>query len=408
MPIFLTKPSHARSGESGDGEKLFRARSQFTHASSRHRKKQLPVRLLFFDTGFFMKISSLSFAVALSVLCLSQIPAFGGTYTCRFTKEAITIDGVLNEQTWTQADTVTFVQNATGAAIAPPVQGTRVSAAWDSTYLYLAFVTQDKDVKGVYKNHDDPLWNVESVEMFIDVDSDQSTYLEFEWNCLNTTWDGIIKYANGAVTTDDASWNPAGVVSAVKVRGTPDMSSDVDTGMTVEAKIPWQSLDTNMTNKVSLPPKNNDQMRINFYRIDVRTTGDASTQDLTAWTPTLNSTFHTPGKFGTIVFSTQTPTSVPEAGRDRPAFAPNLFMVKNGGAVQISYTLDKAAYIRLSVFTAEGRKIAALAEGAQDRGRHQIAWNGASRGGGSVKNGAYCLVLTEGNSVFSRLIEVVR
>ncbi len=338
-----------------------------------------------------MKISAITFGLCLFVAAcgiLCSTYAALPTYTCKLTKEAIQIDGALSEKTWNQADTLTFVQNSSGAAIAAPVEGTRVQAAWDSTYLYVAFVTQDKDVKGVYKNHDDPLWNVESVEMFFDVDSDQSTYLEFEWNCYNTTWDGMLKYANGAVTSDDASWNPAGVVSAVKVRGTPDKSTDVDTGMTVEAKIPWKSLDTNMTKKMSLPPKNNDSMRINFYRIDVLTVGGTTAQDLTAWSPTLNGTFHTPSKFGTIVFSTQTPTTVSDAGRGKLTLAPYSLSVRNNGT-RISYTLAEVADVRLCIYSTDGRKLATVDNGLRGSGFHECAWNGLKDGGGIARSGAY-------------------
>jgi len=307
------------------------------------------------------------------------------------TKDAIQIDGVLNEKVWAQADTLKFLENITGAALVAPRQTAHAFAAWDSTYLYVAYVTQDNDIKGVYKNHDDPLYDVEAVELFFDADGDGSTYIELEWNCYNASWDGLTGNQAGQ------NWTATGMVSAVKLRGTPDKSTDVDTGMTVEVKIPWKALDTNMTRKVALPPKNNDQMRINFYRIDQRT--GVATQDLSAWSPTLNATFHTPAKFGNIVFSTTVPTAVSPTTKGAMDIG-NSLSVKaasaSPGITRISYFLPFQSDVQLTIYNASGQAVKTLESGRRLSGPHDDVWNSRDNNGNQVKSGVYSIFLRAG------------
>ncbi len=46
------------------------------------------------------------------------------------------------------------------------------------------------------------------------------------------------------------------------------------------------------------------------------------------------------------------------------------------GAVTVSFALERDAIVDLSVFDASGRKMATLASGPMDAGRHALAWNG--------------------------------
>jgi hypothetical protein len=327
------------------------------------------------------------------------------TYTCKMTKETMTIDGVLNEKTWGQADTLKFLENVGGGALVASRQTAHAFAAWDSTNLYVAYVTQDNDIKGVYKNHDDPLYNVEAVELFFDADGDGTTYIELEWNCYNASWDGLAGNPAGQ------NWTATGMVSAVKVRGTPDKSTDVDTGMTVEVKIPWKALDTNMTRKVALPPKNSDQMRINFYRIDQRT--GIATQDLSAWSPTLTSTFHTPGRFGNIIFSTAIPTGIVKGGKNffsnkADQNLPVKAVETLPGTMHISYFVPSQSEVRLTICNASGQRVRVFENGNQVFGPHETIWNCNDDQDNRLKNGMYTIFLQAGNFQKASCISIMR
>jgi hypothetical protein len=333
------------------------------------------------------------------------------TYTCKMTKETIQIDGVLNEKIWGQVDTIKYLENNSGVQIASPRQRTSAFVTWDSANLYLAYVTQDNDIKGTLAQRDAPIYTEESVEMFFDVDGDGGTYIELEWNCINTIWDGLIKNSNNTITSTILNWTAAGMTSAVKCRGTPNRSSDVDTGMTVEVKVPWSALDTNMSRHVSLPPKNNDQMRINFYRIDQRS--GVQSPDLSAWSPTLNGNYHTPSMFGNIVFSTAVPTGVQSrpSAMAVPGFMQSLSVQAVNdvpGIFRISYYVPSQSDVRLTVCNAFGQTVSTLSQCRKTRGLYATVWNGTDAQGNRVTNGVYCVnILVNGQSEVS-MIKITR
>jgi hypothetical protein len=313
-------------------------------------------------------------------------------YTCKMTKETITIDGVLDEKIWGMVDTMKMVDNSTGN---PPLQATRAMATWDSACLYIAYIVTDNDIKGTMTKHDDPLYNEEIVGVFIDADADLKTYVELEWNCLNTSRDNFMP--GGAM-----EWNAAGMKNAVKIRGTPNNSNDVDTGWTVEIAIPWKSLDTNMATRVPLPPKNNDKMRGEFYRIDRRTNPAAT--DISAYSPTMNSNLHTPSMFCTILFSTSVPTDAkPFLGRNavQPDFAHGLSIkaiAAGTGAARIEYTVSQRSDVSITISNAFGQTITTLNCGNQYPGAHRAFWHGTGPSGNQFGNAVYFIVLHAGKA----------
>jgi hypothetical protein len=324
-------------------------------------------------------------------------------YICKMTKETIRIDGILNEKIWGLADTLKFVENTGGGQLLPPRQSAMAFATWDSTNLYIAYVTQDIDIKGTFTAHDAPLYSEEAVELFFDADGDGTTYIELEWNCKNTSWDGLVP--------GGTAWTAAGMVNAVRIRGTANDSRDVDTGMTVEVKVPWKALDTTMSKHVFLPPKNNDQMRINFYRIDQRT--GVSSQDLSAWSPTGNGTFHTPSKFGYILFSTVGPTDAKSksSAMTAPGSMQSLSVKAVNdvtGAFHISYYVPVQSDVRLTVCTVSGQPVSTLAQSRKTRGLYQTVWNGLDTRGKRVKNGVYYVNLQINGQREGAMAKIIR
>jgi hypothetical protein len=345
--------------------------------------------------------SSVIVCAGFSWICAATLP----TYTCKMTKEAIHIDGVLDEKIWGQTDTLKFLENITGGQLLPPRQNTNAFATWDSTNLYVAYFTQDNDVKGVYKTNGSPLWNAGCVELFFDADGDGAAYIELEWNCWNANWQGLM------TTSGMQGWTATGMVSAVKVHGTPDMSTDVDTGMTVEVMIPWKALTTNLMKKASLPPKDNDQMRIDFCRINWRT--GVSAWDLSAWSPTLNGTYHTPGQFGNIIFSTAAPTAAAQS--TNRISSPNekkgpLMNAINAGpnTVRIMYSVPRQSAVRLTVCTLSGKTAATLTQCIQAKGQHEILWNESDDTGNRINNGAYFVFLQTGGLTKACSVKIAR
>jgi hypothetical protein len=181
--------------------------------------------------------------------------------------------------------------------------------------------------------------------------------------------------------------------------------------MTVEVKIPWKDLDTNMAKKVSLPPKNNEKMRINFYRIDRR--DNVSTPDLYAWSPTMNGSFHTPAKFGYIVFSTTVPTSIsPENNNLSSSTLQKSITMKavdaNPGTVHISFFVPLQSRVLLTVCTASGQVVRMLESTWRSAGYHETVWDCRDEQGHQVQNGVYSIFLQAGNLERACALPIIR
>ena len=90
-------------------------------------------------------------------------------YTCYRTCTPPKIDGHLDDRAWEAAPWVPMVSAATGAQ---PRQATRACLLWDDDYLYVAFRCEDDDIWGTTTERDQPIYDQEVVEVFLDADCD--------------------------------------------------------------------------------------------------------------------------------------------------------------------------------------------------------------------------------------------
>ena len=188
---------------------------------------------------------------------------------------------------------------------------------------------------------------------------------------------------------------------AVKLRGTPNNMNDVDTSWTCEVAIPWKSLDTNMTKRVSLPPKNNDQMRGNFYRVDNRRISPII-KDMTAFSPTMNSDLHTSSRFCFMLFSTSVPTNAQpqEKTAGHSDNVQGLSVKANSasgtGAVLVEYNLAQRADVSITISNVSGQILKTLKCGNQSPGSHQAVWHETGTSENKVGSSVYFIVLHAG------------
>jgi hypothetical protein len=219
----------------------------------------------------------------------------------------LVIDGALDEAAWKSADTLPLLTN-NGPGGLKPKTATTVRVLWNPTYLYVSFQVETPRIDGTITQHDGELYTQDVVELFLDPDGDSQNYLELEWNCLNTSLD--FRYAKVRQGMD-MSWAVPNSKSAVKLRGTANKSTDVDTGLTYEIALAWA--DVKAWSKAAIPPKPGDNLPVNFYRIDYPPGGGA--EELMAWSPTGAADFHRPDKFGKLIFGGPAVGIVPKAGR---------------------------------------------------------------------------------------------
>ena len=139
---------------------------------------------------------------------------------------------------------------------------------WDDTYFYVGAVLEEPHVWGTLKEHDSVIFRDNDFEIFIDPNGDNHEYYEIEINALNTEWDLFLKkpYRDGGPAINE--WEIPGLKTAVHVSGTLDDPSDTDTSWSVELAIPWKSLAGHAHRQT--PPKDGDQWRINFSRVEWR------------------------------------------------------------------------------------------------------------------------------------------
>jgi hypothetical protein len=74
----------------------------------------------------------------------------------------------------------------------------------------------------------------------------------------------------------------------------------------------------------------------------------------------------------------------------------------------ISYEVVRAADLRLTVFSADGRRIKVLRDGHHQPGHHRVVWNGLDSAGRAVASGVYHALVEADDSVWSTKLTLIR
>ena len=201
-------------------------------------------------------------------------------------REAIVVDGSLDERDWRDALVITLGPYRTGAPV--PTLATTARLLWDEHALYLAFDVDDDDPFSPYTNNDDPLYDSEALEIFIDADGDKDVYVELQASPTDVRFDAA--FAGGARKNMNVRFNhPVEVQHAARAGG-----------YTQEWRIPVAGL-------LDVPagePRVGARWRINLFRLERRRQGDVVTStEASAWSPVTANDFHALDRFGTLVFT---------------------------------------------------------------------------------------------------------
>lgn len=199
-----------------------------------------------------------------------------------------TIDGDLSDPAWRDVPwTRDFRRSMANEA---PRQRTRAKLAWDDQFLYLAFEVEDDEVVTPYTHDDDPLYQSEVVEIFIDANDDGATYDEIELSPADKLFDASFVARRDGM---DLHW-ASGARHAVKLDGTLNQASDRDRGWTAELAIPYGPL----TAVPHVPPQRGDRWRFNLFRLDH---GAAGVEGI-ALSPVMIGDFHNLPKYAHLRF----------------------------------------------------------------------------------------------------------
>ncbi|HPF38289.1 MAG TPA: carbohydrate-binding family 9-like protein [Phycisphaerae bacterium] len=189
-------------------------------------------------------------------------------YTCVRAAGPVSIDGSLDDPSWSAAAWSEDFADIEGFDSPTPRYRTRMKMLWDDTYLYIGAELEEPHVWATLRNHDDIVFNDNDFEIFIDPNGDEAEYYEIEMNALETIFDLFLvrTYLRDGPALHD--WDMRGLKKAVRVNGTLNDPTDEDQGWSVEFALPWRSLKE--AAGCDAPPKPGDTWRLNFSRVEWR------------------------------------------------------------------------------------------------------------------------------------------
>ncbi|HVP90014.1 MAG TPA: carbohydrate-binding family 9-like protein [Terriglobales bacterium] len=279
-----------------------------------------------------------------------QVPFAPAKYIVQRAAGPITVDGLLNEESWTRADWTEVFGDIEGPARPRPRYRTRVQMLWDDRYLYVGAYLEEPNVWATLAERDSVIFEDNDFEVFIDPDGDTQDYYELEINALNTVWDLLLvrPYRDGGPAVN--AWDIRGLKTAVHVNGTLNDPSDKDKAWTVEMAVPFEVLKECIPGKPERPAAG-DQWRMNFSRVEyaldvvdgkyVKTKAKGTDQPLPednwTWVPQGLINIHYPEMWGWVQFSDKKAG----AGGDRFAERPD---EKVKWALRRIYYRERAAF----------------------------------------------------------------
>lgn len=239
-------------------------------------------------------------------------------YVCYRAQSPVTIDGQGNEPAWANAPWTADFVDIEDASRPKPRFRTRAKMLWDDHYFYIYAELEEPHVWATITQKNAVIFNDNDFEVFIDPNSDNHNYYEYEMNALNTIWELTLPkpYKDGG--NPQLGTNIPGLRSAVHVNGTLNDPRDTDKGWSVEIAIPWTGLARYAEDR-PCPPRDGEQWRIDFSRVEwlvdiidgkYRKIPKASRdEDNWVWSPTGIIDMHRPERWGYVQFSTASPGS---------------------------------------------------------------------------------------------------
>lgn len=175
----------------------------------------------------------------------------------------VVIDGALDEAAWAAAAPLPLRPWKTGEVV---TGATTVRFVWDDDALLVGFDVDDDDPFSPYTTRDDPLYESEALEVFIDADGDRDVYVELQASPTNVHFDAA--FAGGARKGMDVGWNAPFVTATSSRPG----------GYTQEWRIPVAALKDIPAGE----PKEGANWRVNVFRLERRRQHDRQGERVTA------------------------------------------------------------------------------------------------------------------------------
>lgn len=215
-------------------------------------------------------------------------------YTIAWLPTPPPIDADWSHPAWEPTTTLGPLRLSDGA---PAFWGTLVKLGYDAERLYIAFLCVDQDIWGTFRKHDDPLYQEEVVEAFLDPSGEGKRYYEIELSPHNVVIDGIMEWTGPAKKVWHPEWDCEGLQTATQIMGELDTPEVPDRWWTAVLSVPFAGL--------GVPaPEPGVLWRANLYRIERDREGRGDEYQA-AWPPQepgARADFHVPQRFGHLVF----------------------------------------------------------------------------------------------------------
>ena len=216
------------------------------------------------------------------------------------TTVAPALDGKIDPAVWDNADEMLLLHNETGEK---PKRETRVRLLYDNESLYVSYLCDDPEIFSSFRNHDDPLYDENVVEIFIDPVGRLTSYVELEVSPRNVGFDALI--LNNSILENlkgrgdrfqaFVDYDPPSFRHAVTIDGELGEPGEKK-GRRWKCELAIDFKDIFFGGRVT--PVSGEQWRINIFRVNWE---DGKLEE-SAFSPTLEEDFHIPGRFGRLVF----------------------------------------------------------------------------------------------------------
>lgn len=240
------------------------------------------------------------------------------TYVVYKTDSKILVDGIADEKIWEKTLFTDDFIDIEGKI--KPNQNTKVKMLWGKDFLYVYAKLEEKDIWADITERDAVIFYNNDFEVFINPSNDNHNYGEIEINALGTIWDLVLNKPYNVGGKPKNHWNLNNLKSAVFIKGTLNNSKDIDEFWSVEMAIPLNAF-AELKNKPKLNPKDGEQWRINFSRVqwnhDIingvysrkKENGNFLREYNWVWSNQGAINMHLPENWGYIQFSENNPTN---------------------------------------------------------------------------------------------------
>jgi hypothetical protein len=227
----------------------------------------------------------------------ARIPVYRCQYTPLFPRpEPLDADALA----WSSAAAIHPFRRADGRSDAR--RQTLAKLLWDDEALHALFVCEDDNIWSPYLNHNDPLFDGEVVELFLDPEDRRTRYFEFEVSPRNVLFAATIENFGGDPprTRYTCDLDISALASRVEVDGRLKNPGHPDRRWSAYLRIPFRLLGGRSA------PVPGERWKANLFRIDRQGPAPGGPEDeFSCWSSpcTEPAAFHVPDAFGVLEFT---------------------------------------------------------------------------------------------------------